>query len=280
MRWAPALGVISLSDAQQFLLRFRLLFFPRAPIMDGRPSKRQRRSTHSEEDPHNKLKARSPSLDPSTSTTVALSSRPKTKNPRTRATQTKPTRAPSSSVSPKKPSSSPQTTESKSLHTFFQPASEAQRWSAQKFEAKRPLAGTPETTLDADIIEDDYDSYDEIFTQHLAVGGKTVTQIDSPIAHGPSKTRRPAPKKTAAPTRSKSHISKRFVMPPEPKNGDHRQSPAPASLEVDGRPWAQRYGPSNLDEIAVHKRKVSDVQRWLEDAFAGRRKEVSVFFFG
>jgi cell cycle checkpoint protein len=108
------------------------------------------------------------------------------------------------------------------------------------------------------------------------VGGKTETQIESPVAaHGSSKTRRPAPKKTAA-TRSKSHISKRFVMPPEPKSGDHRQSPAPASVEVDGRPWAQRYSPANLDEIAVHKRKVSDVRRWLEDAFAGRRKEVSV----
>lgn len=246
--------------------------------MDGRPSKRQRRSTNPEEDPHKKLKARSPSLDPSTTTTVALSSRRKTQNPRTRTTQTKPTRAPSSSVSPRKPSSSPQTTKSKSLHTFFQPATDAQRWSAQKFEAKRPLATTPETTLDADIIEDDYDSYDEIFTQHLAVGGmKTEIQIDSPVAsHGPGKARRPAPKKTAAVTRSKSHISKRFVMPPEPNNGDHRQSPAPVSVEVDGRPWAQRYGPANLDEIAVHKRKVADVRRWLEDVFAGRRKEVSV----
>lgn len=102
------------------------------------------------------------------------------------------------------------------------------------------------------------------------------TQIDSPVAQGPSKTRRPVPKKTTA-SRSKSHVSKRFVMPPEPKIGDYRQSPAPVSLDIDGRPWAQRYGPSNLDEIAVHKRKVSDVQRWLEDAFAGRRKEVSVF---
>ncbi|KAJ5370119.1 uncharacterized protein N7496_006211 [Penicillium cataractarum] len=240
--------------------------------MDGRPSKRQRRSTHSEEDPQRKLKSRSPSLGPSTSSSVALSSRPKSKNLRTRSSQSKLTRAPSSSVSPKKPSSSPQTTKSKSLHTFFQPATEAQRWSTQKFEAKRPLAATPETTLDADIIEDDYDSYDEIFTQHLAAGGKSDTHIDSPVARGPTKTKRAAPKKTTT-SRTKGHASKRFVMPPESTNGPHRQSPAPASLGVDQRPWAQRYGPSNLDEIAVHKRKVSDVQKWLEDAFAGRRKE-------
>jgi cell cycle checkpoint protein len=178
-------------------------------------------------------------------------------------------------VSPKKPISSPQTIKSKSLHTFFQPATEAQRWSTQKFEAKRPLSPIPETTLDADVIEDDYDSYDEIFTQHLTAGGKTDTQIDSPVAHGPSKTRRAAPKKTRA-SRPKSHISKRFVMPPESTNGTHRQSPIQTSLlEVGRRPWAQRFGPMNLDELAVHKRKVSDVQRWLEDAFAGRRKEVS-----
>ncbi len=244
--------------------------------MDGRPSKRQRRSAHTEEDSQRELKARSPSLDLSNSNNVALSSRPETKNPpRTRAAQSKLTRAPSSSVSPRKPSSSPKTTKSKSLHTFFQPATEAQRWSTQKFEAKRPLAATPETTLDADVIEDDYDSYDEIFTQHLAAAGKTETRVDSPVAHGPGKTRRPAPKKTTA-SRLKSHGSKRFVMPPEYGNGVSRQSPAPSAVEVDRRPWAQRFGPSNLEEIAVHKRKVSDVQKWLEDAFAGRRKEVSL----
>lgn len=61
---------------------------------------------------------------------------------------------------------------------------------------------------------------------------------------------------------------------------DRRASPQPASQaqpeEVDRRLWAQRFAPLNLDENAVHKRKVSDVQRWLEDAFAGRRNEVSV----
>jgi cell cycle checkpoint protein len=184
------------------------------------------------------------------------------------------------SVSPKKPSSSPQATKSKSLHTFFQPATEAQRWSTQKFDAKRPLTVTPETTLDADIIEDDYDSYDEIFTQHLATGKKSDTHIDSPVAGGPSKTKRAAPKKKTTTSQAKSHASKRFVMPPESTNGAQRQLSTPATLEVDQRPWAQRYGPSNLDEIAVHKRKVSDVQKWLEDAFAGRRKEVSVLTQG
>ncbi|KAJ5160653.1 uncharacterized protein N7482_007657 [Penicillium canariense] len=239
--------------------------------MDGRSPKRQRRSARPKKDPPGEQDARPTSLDPSSRNPVALSSRPETTNPRARASQTQLPRAPSSSPSPKKTSSPPKTTRSKSLHTFFQPATEAQRWSAQKFESKRPLAAA-ETTLDADLIEDDYDSYDEIFTQHLAAGEKSYSPIDSPASHGPSQARRPAPKKTVA-SRPKSHSSKRFLMPPESKSGPRRQSPVPTSIKVDQRPWAQRFGPSSLDEIAVHKKKVSDVQNWLEDAFSGRRRE-------
>ncbi|KAI1752535.1 cell cycle checkpoint protein RAD17 [Xylaria castorea] len=35
------------------------------------------------------------------------------------------------------------------------------------------------------------------------------------------------------------------------------------------RPWSERFGPTNLDELAVHKKKVTDVRRWLEDVMAG-----------
>ncbi|TQS38660.1 hypothetical protein Golomagni_00831 [Golovinomyces magnicellulatus] len=39
--------------------------------------------------------------------------------------------------------------------------------------------------------------------------------------------------------------------------------------ENDLCPWAERFAPSNLDELAVHKRKVADVRKWLEDAMGG-----------
>jgi cell cycle checkpoint protein len=57
----------------------------------------------------------------------------------------------------------------------------------------------------------------------------------------------------------------------------NKQSKDPVSTPIyeDTRPWAQRFGPVGLDELAVHKRKVSDVQKWLDDVFEGRRKEVS-----
>lgn len=220
--------------------------------MDGRPPKRQRRSVL------NGPEQSKPSKQ------TAISSRPK---PRARPGQAPSPRI-SSSPSPKKPGSSPNTKQSKSLHSFFQPATEGQRWSSHKFEPNRPLATVSEATLDADVIEDDYDSYDEIFTQHLA-GVKAGEAVDSKSKHEPSQTRRSSKQSS----RPKKPLTKRFLMPTE-SNNTRSQSPA-QSVEADKRPWAQRFAPSNLDELAVHKRKVSDVQNWLEDAFSGRRREVS-----
>ncbi|KAI0459726.1 cell cycle checkpoint protein RAD17 [Xylaria acuta] len=39
------------------------------------------------------------------------------------------------------------------------------------------------------------------------------------------------------------------------------------------RPWSERFGPKNLDELAVHKKKVADVRRWLEGVMAGQLRQ-------
>ena len=44
--------------------------------------------------------------------------------------------------------------------------------------------------------------------------------------------------------------------------------------QVDNRPWSDRFGPGNLDELVVHKKKVSDVSSWLENVFKGRERKV------
>jgi cell cycle checkpoint protein len=154
------------------------------------------------------------------------------------------------------------------LHTFFQPATEGQRWAPPKPEKKQALPTVPET-VDVDLIEDDYDSYDEIFTQHLA---KERTGLTASVS---SKARPPAPKPPPNPRRRTQ--TKRFILPPDETDGAAKKqaTPQPAG-EPDRRPWAQRFAPANLGELAVHKKKVSDVQHWLEDAFSGRRPEVSV----
>lgn len=43
--------------------------------------------------------------------------------------------------------------------------------------------------------------------------------------------------------------------------------------EKDSRPWSERFAPADLDELAVHKRKVGDVKRWLDDVYAGRLRQ-------
>lgn len=44
-------------------------------------------------------------------------------------------------------------------------------------------------------------------------------------------------------------------------------------IEEDLRPWAERFGPTNLEELAVHKKKVSDVRTWLEAVRGGHVRE-------
>lgn len=230
--------------------------------MDGRPPKRQRRAVQKEDQSEISLSTNTGAQSPSKPKPVTLSSRPKATRSRAAATSASAARAPSASPTKSKP---------KSLHSFFSAASEGQRWSAQKFEAKQPAAraATPTPTIDVDDIEDDYGSYDEIFSQ-----------VDVPSASNikpaPRKPSRTLSKRTAT-TRPKSQPSKRFLMPPASNGSTNKQSTTPASAQIyeDTRPWAQQFGPVGLDELAVHKRKVSDVQKWLDDVFEGRRKEVS-----
>ncbi|CAG8387983.1 unnamed protein product [Penicillium salamii] len=184
------------------------------------PPKRQRRSEKSRRKP-----VPQDSSSPIESTSpFALSNRPRPASPK---------------ASPEK---------AKSLHNFFQPATEAQRWAA----IEKP-------TEDVDLIEDDYDSYDEIFTQHLAnerAVSSSATQTRDKPKPKPLKPKPKAPPKKP---------TKKFILPTRTKVDE--------PILEDGRPWAQRYAPDSLAAIAVHKKKVSDVQSWLEDSFAGRRSE-------
>lgn len=43
--------------------------------------------------------------------------------------------------------------------------------------------------------------------------------------------------------------------------------------EDDLRPWAERFAPIDLEELAVHKKKVSDVRGWLENVMDGKVRQ-------
>lgn len=49
--------------------------------------------------------------------------------------------------------------------------------------------------------------------------------------------------------------------------------PARKEPAADGRPWTEKYGPLSLDELAVHKKKLSDVRTWLEDVYNGKQRK-------
>ncbi|CAK7222739.1 RFC checkpoint protein Rad17 [Sporothrix eucalyptigena] len=63
--------------------------------------------------------------------------------------------------------------------------------------------------------------------------------------------------------------SQRFKRPIRP-NGSNGTA---AANDDDLRPWSERFAPTNLEELAVHKKKVADVRRWLEDVMLGRLRQ-------
>ncbi|PFH55521.1 hypothetical protein XA68_18118 [Ophiocordyceps unilateralis] len=61
--------------------------------------------------------------------------------------------------------------------------------------------------------------------------------------------------------------SRKFLKPAKPP------IVAAALDDDDLRPWSERFGPRNLDELAVHKKKVTDVRKWLEAVTTGRIRQ-------
>ncbi|KAI1150505.1 cell cycle checkpoint protein RAD17 [Nemania diffusa] len=62
--------------------------------------------------------------------------------------------------------------------------------------------------------------------------------------------------------------SQKFLRPPLLS-----RAPVAPVVDIEQRPWSERFGPTNLDELVVHKKKVADVRRWLEDVMAGRMRQ-------
>ncbi|PYI21136.1 P-loop containing nucleoside triphosphate hydrolase protein [Aspergillus violaceofuscus CBS 115571] len=117
-----------------------------------------------------------------------------------------------------------------------------------------------------DVIEDDYDSFDEIFTQHFADDGTCLREDITNIAND-RKGARPSHQKGLPDSQSSSGTTKRFVIPP----ACHSQPRLfrPFNVHNAELPWAQRFPPKDISELAVHGRKVSEVKNWLNNAFCG-----------
>ena len=175
-------------------------------------------------------------------------SRPKTYNPLRADSLSAGQTCPSSLTAEKKSKRGNLSENKMSLHGYFQPATQEQRWASRRTteaSCPSPLEGMGDHD---DLIEDDYDSYSNVLSDRkLALKPDRASQSSSAKSKGTARQSRP------------------FVLP---KEGDRTNN------EEDIRPWAQRYGPSKLDELAVHKRKVADVGNWISDFFSGKNRRV------
>lgn len=200
--------------------------------------------------PSSPAKTRVATASPSPVKSRAAANQPKNGSPLRLTRRTLPQKN-SNSPSPKKPrdfSKLDEKGKSGDLKTLF---------SKQTQRATRAGAtGEKRTTvLDDPIISDPISEDDEI--------SDLKTSSSSLVSQHAKKRLRDAGLQPAS--SESASASLRFLKPSRPTNGE--------GLDDDLRPWSERFGPKNLDELVVHKKKVSDVRRWLEDVIAGRMRQ-------
>lgn len=173
----------------------------------------------------------------------------------------------------------------KSLHTFFQPASEEQRWQRRNVGASKSSKAVVDDIIEDgeedDLIEDDFSDDGLLVMSQLAAnangGGSFGTRSTSSTQDTARKEKSKLGPKASGVRKpvNNSNTKKRFILPTSPVP-EKRSPKLPDSEPEVLQPWAERFAPSGLDELAVHKRKVTDVQRWLEDVFLGRNRRVCI----
>ena len=112
-----------------------------------------------------------------------------------------------------------------------------------------------------DIIEDisdDNESNELGATQHT-----TRLVLDRrKLASNSDDSKLGSPRKTAPPNGSQKFLLRNNAI-------EKLESKVAADIESQ-EPWVERFPPVNLEELAVHKKKVSDVQSWLESVLSRR----------
>lgn len=168
----------------------------------------------------------------------------------------------SSQKSKRSKKSNPEPSKSRTIHNFFTTSTKTNHISTQEsdeFDAAE---------LD-DLIEDDAACEEEFHTQR-------AQSVSSAAGNGNYK-RHTTP---GARSRNEEDLtcrgSQKFIQ--GSKASDKAIKATGLSLsqcdEEDTRPWTEKYAPATSDELAVHKKKVDDVRKWLQDVLEGRSCKV------
>ncbi|ROT39744.1 Rad17-domain-containing protein [Sodiomyces alkalinus F11] len=203
------------------------------------------------------LHSRAPAASPSPSKEPTRLTRASQSTIRASSSRTLPNQVPRSpSTSPEKPKSrskkrvkTEEKGKSADLLTLF--ANQTQKAPTQP---KPPSKTTPVDDIISDPISDDDDIADKKASSSSLVGKNARRRLGDGVphtGHGPAIA---------------LNSSQKFLKPPRP----HQPT---TTVDDDLRPWAERFAPINLEELAVHKKKVADVRRWLEDVMGGRMRQ-------
>ncbi len=143
---------------------------------------------------------------------------------------------------------------SKPISTFFGAATQLELLHRQEISK----ATSPVVENEAeDLIEDD--SQIQELDELLRAQRKIDTVLDRRKRQGKAKDNVPSGRR-------------RFKMVGNATENDADELVSREDVHLT--PWAERYGPSNLEELMVHKKKVSDVQTWLDNVMQGRDTKV------
>ncbi|KAI5369542.1 Putative checkpoint protein Rad17/Rad24 [Septoria linicola] len=174
-----------------------------------------------------------------------------------------------SSKSPQKPQSKRKAAQKeqpkatgRSIHSFFNNAT-------QKQQGSQYLASPEKLTAFHDEIEVIEDESDE--DKPAKESSQTTLSRGSSTAIASRKRKIGQVNPFEQPPEAFRHASQKFR-----KVIDGGKEPTAAKADGPQQPWTDRFGPVDLTELAVHKRKVGDVRNWLEHFYQGRRPKVLV----
>ncbi|KAK7951302.1 uncharacterized protein PG986_007030 [Apiospora aurea] len=205
----------------------------------------------------NTSRAQSPSPSPVAKRTLRPSQANDRKQPSTKPLQSgnalsRRTDRPSSSVSPRKTRN-----RTAAIEKAEGKGKTADLKSLFSRQAERAIA-TPSSLVLDDIVSDPISDDD-------GLGEVSATTTSRVAANARKRFRDGTQGETGHGAGAVLTASQKFLRPPRPT------TPVPSA--DDQRPWSERFGPCSLEELAVHKKKVSDVRRWLEDVIAGRMRQ-------
>lgn len=147
-----------------------------------------------------------------------------------------------------------------SLYTFFNAVTQSQQLGANLEDAKSGLRSEEEDFIQDDSLADDLRKFplERNSENHTINDRKRSRTLSS--GHEALNCKEIQP-----------NASQRFN---KSVGRQEHTGHVPIIKEPDLRPWAEKYAPASLDELAVHKRKVADVRSFLEEVLLGRSHKV------